>query len=802
MPAMLKSYFLTALRNIIRNRIQSVIQVVSLVIGITAMILIGLYARNELSYDRFNDHFDRIYRLEFGDRVGQPTAPGHQIKQHFSEVENVVRLVNWLGRENEWTVEHVPEDDTSQIISIKVSGLYWCDSTLFDVFSFEFIQGNPATALKDPTSIALSESMARRFFGDEDPFGKRIWGGAVSAIFKDLKNSHFQPNMLLPMMSFEEQHGIRRGDPGFMNDYMTDHSFITYLLLPESGDPAVVENRINEYFRENTPVESGIDFDKASYSMRPLKEVYFATGLTMEKDYCRHGNIKTLRIIITIAAFILVLAVINYVNLTTARISLRAREVGIRKVTGSSREMLIGQFLTESVVVTAISFLLALILATMLLPGFNRIVLTDMGLVFLFSPVTWLIFILSVFFLGILSGIYPAVLLTRFQPVESLSGNQVRGTGSVIFRRFLMILQFFISVSLVIGVLVVFRQLNYMKKADLGFNKEALLNTTWYLWSENQTKRDLVREELERIPGVNGVAFSAGMMGSESMVFPFALSHEGKKLEISYMGIDPEFLDLMEIEVIEGRNFSRDRPADYDGGKCLINEAAARAFELGEPVGTFLQADQGFSMEIIGMVEDIHYRSHHERIEPYVYLWFRWLSMASIKLKSMYSQETLDQIGKKIESLEPGYSFDYSFLEDTYERQYLKDEQAAKIVRNFAIVALLLASLGLFGLSSFMAVRRTKEIGIRKINGASVPSLFFLLSMEYIRWVTIALVMACPVSWWILKKWLQGFAYHTRVAPWIFLVAALVAYVVTLLTVAWLSLKMARANPVDSLRYE
>ncbi len=443
---MLKSFLRTALRNIARNRVQSVIQVLSLVIGITAMILIGLYARYELAYDRSHENFDRIYRLEFGDRVGQPTAPGHQIKQNFSEVENVVRLVNWEGKGKSINLRFEPEDDTSSIINISVQDYYWADSSIFDVFSFELIQGNPETALRDPGSVVLVDAVARRIFGTEDPMGKSLGWLTVTGVMKELEHSHMQINMLISMTTYDSKPDYPRGSPGYLNNYSPDFSYITFVLLPENKAPGQLEDRINEYFRGNTPVWSGIDFEQGSYALRPLKEIYFTTDVNSEKNYARHGNMKMLKIVITIAGFVLLLAVINYINLTTARASLRAKEIGIRKVNGSSRQILLGQVLVESTVVSLISFGAALLLVVLLLPGFNRLVEAGMDLRFAFSPFAWLAFFLAAVIIGILSGFYPALVLTRFKPVDSLYGQKVQGSGSLVFRQFLLTFQFIISI--------------------------------------------------------------------------------------------------------------------------------------------------------------------------------------------------------------------------------------------------------------------------------------------------------------------------------------------------------------------
>jgi putative ABC transport system permease protein len=346
-----------------------------------------------------------------------------------------------------------------------------------------------------------------------------------------------------------------------------------------------------------------------------------------------------------------------------------------------------------------------------------------------------------------------------------------------------------------------------MKSADLGFNKISVINAQYYLWGDNPIKRRLIKQELEKFPGVKGVTFSNGVMGGEPFHFTQSLVFDGIKKQVTFLGIDPDFLDLMEIDLVGGRNLSRERPADYnDGtyypGKCLINETGTREFGLEEPVGTFLSGEQGPMFEIIGVVKDIHFRSQHEKIEPCMYTWFQWMPVVSIKLETVDRSATIDFIEEKLETLEPGFVFEYTNLEDTYNRQYLKDEQTARIIRNFAIIAILIACLGLFGLSSFMAVRRTKEIGIRKIMGASVYSLFLLLSKEFFKWVILSLILACPVSWILLTRWLQGFAYHTNIPIWTFVLAALIALTVTMLTILWQSLKMARTNPVESLRYE
>lgn len=806
---MIRSYFVIAIRYILRNKIQSIIQVLSLSIGITAVILIGLYANHELSCDKFNKKIDRIYRLEYGDQVGMPTAPGHQVKQQIPEVENVVRMVNWSGKDGSLSMKYIPINDSTDERIIEIEDFFWCDSTIFEVFTFPFVQGDPKTALRDPNTCVISESTARTIFGDRNPVGEPLGQYSITGVIEDVKNSHIEINMLMSIVSLGEHSPYARGDPGYLNNYLHDFSYMTYVLLPDGTDPIYIEGRMNDFFTENIPGNSGFFAEGKSFSLRPLKGIYFAANLNWEKNYCRHGNMKLLRVLMTIAVFILLLAVINYVNLTTALASLRAKEVGIRKAVGSSKPRLISQFLVETILVTVFSLLIALTMVQVLLPGFSELATTDLNLVSKVKPGTWFIYIISVIILGLISGIYPAFYLTRFQPVAFLSGKHVKGSGSVVFRRILMTFQFAISIVLIIGVFVIFRQLNYMKSADLGFNKEWVINLEYDWLGRDPLKRQLLKQQLLKNPNINGVAFSGGLMGGQLLSSTGGLTIRGIHKSCDMYLVDPDFFDVMEIKLLDGRNLSWDRTADYASergdkpAKIIINETARREFELESPVGLFEKSGDETGFEIIGVVGDFNYESQHKKIEPCYYIWWSWLPTASIKVTPTKIPATLEYIKKEVESLNPEeVAFKFSFLDETYNRQYLRDERTAKIISNFAIVAILIACLGLFGLSSFMAARRTKEIGIRKAMGASVQSVFLLLSREFIKWVILSVVIACPLAWFVMNRWLQSFAYRTNIGVGTFILAIVVAFAIAFITVAWQSLKTARRNPVEALRYE
>ena len=817
---MIRSYFVIAIRHILRNKIQSIIQVLSLTIGITAMILIGLYADHELSYDKFNEKLDRIYRLDYSDWPRIHSAIGHAIKENFSEVENVVRIRR-SGKTRQIT--YVYEDDENSERKVQWTSKYlWCDSTIFDIFTLPFIQGNPETALQDPFSVVISESTARAIFGNKDPLGEtidiefdtpRARSYTVTGIIHDVVNFHLDFDILLSIVSTREMDGSEPLAPGDdrLNAYgWSDYN--TYLLLPHPHDKTRTENNINAFFGDKMK-ETNSYSEGSVFSLRPLREIYFGSPMSGERGYCLHGNLNLLKILLTIAAVILILACINYINLTTARASLRAREVGVRKVMGSLRSRLMAQFVVESVLISLVSFLLAITIVQVLLPSFIQMTgyELEISLERLFQPQTILFTITGILLLGLMAGIYPAFYMTTFQPVASLKGEQKTGKKSVLYRRILLSLQFTISVVLIIGVLMLLKQLKFMKTADLGFDKE-LIVTCGNIGGESLENREencqVIKESLLKHPNIIKVSFGTYLgMERRKREFNFFIKHDEIQIKPNWLMVDPDYFDLLDINILEGRDFSWDREADYmsisgDGfHRIIINETARRAYQLESPLGAILTFENGWRAEIIGVVEDFHFLSLHHEIEPTLYFWaFR--RSPYIKILPYDIQGTIMFIKKEYESMFPDGTFKYSFLDETINQEYESDDRLSRIISNFAIVALLISCLGLFGLSTFMAARRTKEIGIRKTMGASVRIVFLLLSREFAVWVTISIIIACPVAWIIMNRWLQGFAYRTSIGIGIFILAILIAFAIAFLTVAWQSWKTARTNPVEALRYE
>ena len=806
---MFKNFFLTAHRNIVRNKIQSAIQVTSLTIGITAVVLIGLYARYEFSYDRFHEKRDRIYRLEYAGNVGMSLAPGHQIMQNIPEVESMVRLLSWDGKDHISTWRHYPDgDSTARHRLISVEDIFWCDTSIFNIFSFKFIQGDPDNALRDPKSIVLTESTARNLFGDQDPVGRVLAEYTVTGIIEDVENSHLEINFLGSISYHDTLLGIPRNDPSYLNNWIGNF-FFTYLLLPDHVDPSYIETRMNEYFATIQENNSPEVTESRFYSLRPLDEVYFTNGLRNENDYCRHGNKTLLIILITTAISLLGLAIINYINLTTARASLRSREVGVRKAIGSSIFRLVQQFLTESILVSLFSFLLALTLVQMMIPTFNKLASTDLQMPLTSGLLPWILYFLAAILLGIISGIYPAFIMVRFKTIESLSGIQDTGMKTLVFRRFLLTVQFTVSIILFIGLMVVVKQLKFMKTADLGFHKDQVIYADIHEIGniDFQHERQSLKQRILEYPGIQGVSYAGNIFGSNESGTISAVELNGIQKPWNLLNSDPDFLDIMGMELLEGRKFSWDRPADFfrwgdPSIKMLVNETAVREYELKDPVGYTEVFDNGFRVEVIGVVKDFYFKSQHEAIEPCILAWGMFLGTAFIKIGAENIPASMRFLKKEFEQEFPDRPFQYYFLDETYDRQYHKDEQTVKIIIIYAFVAILLACLGLFGLASFMAARKTKEIGIRKSIGASERSLFLLMTREFAKWVILSVLIACPAGWILMNKWLQTYAYHTNVGLGVILLAILITVAITFLTVSWHSLKTARTNPIVALRYE
>ena len=811
---MIRSFLTITLRVLWRNKVTTLINIFSLTIGITAIILIVLYVHHETSYDKFNENYDRIYRLE-GDNYGKlPPIVGIYLKNNLPEVENISRLAGgWKS-----LIQYKPENDPENKKEI-TGNICWVDSTTCKVFTFHFIQGDAETALVDPLSIVLTESSAEKLFGNLNPMMKTVEVGEfsyrVTGIIRDVVQSHIEIDALLSMESIPKIFPDRNINNTARNSWLWS---ATYLLMNPVIDEPRVEDKINTVLSEiNDGNLFDMEFDR--FHIRPLKDVYF-NGAVQNLSYGLHGSMKLLQVFLAIGIFMLFLACVNYMNITTARSTIRAKEVALRRISGSSISMLRYQFVFESVILSIISLILALTFLQLFLPAFNKMLMTDIPVYLLKNPFVFAGISIGVIIIGMVAGFYPAIYMTSIRTVRLIKGEGVKGTKGVLFRRALMTFQFTLSIIMIIGIIVNLRQLHFIRNADLGFDEEQVLIVTAPGSSEDAyTSRKTFKERLLRYSDILNVSFSAGNPGSTIPTSTFVI--DGIKKTSNFFLIDEDYLDVMGIKMAAGRNFSRDISGDKASeemnvdadssflsrrtGRILVNESAVDELGLKNPVGKIIywqDYNKALPVEIIGVVKDFHYRSFHDKIEPLVMFSPQPMAITSIKISSANIETTIKNIRKEWETVFNQDNFSYQFLDESFNQQYKGDEQLAILIGYFTILAVIIACLGLFGLSSFMVSRRTKEIGIRKALGASVGRIYVMLSWDFLKWVFLAFLIAIPAAWILMDYWLRDFVYHINLGVDIYLLAGLTAVFIAIITVTWQSLLTARANPVDALRYE
>jgi putative ABC transport system permease protein len=806
---MLRSFLTITFRILWRNKVTSFVNIFSLSVGITAFIFIALYVNYEFSYDKFNEHYNQVYRLE-ADNFGKlnPLAAEH-LYNKLPEVENITRMAGEFKGE----LIYSPEKDPENRKQVKAS-YFWADSTVFEVFTFPLLVGDPKTALRNPMTVVLTESLAAKLFGEADPIMKTIDNNGhqfmVTGVMEDIRHSHLQIDALFSMESTKSVFAQYTLD--HMNRIQNNGEVwsATYLLLSDHTNVIEVEKKIRDVLAEiNDGTLSTIEFEE--FRLLPLEDIYLK-GETQKLSYGVHGNFKMVNVLIGIGIFLLVLAGINYVNLTTARSSIRAKEVALKRISGSSTNHLRMQLIMESVIVTMIALVVAMTIAQLTISKFSVLTGVNINAQQLSEPKVWLLLFGGAVLLGLLAGLYPAFYLTDIQPVRLMKGEGIRGSGGSFYRSMLMTFQFAMSIIMLVAIITNYKQLYFTRTADLGFDKEHIITvaTPTGHWDTDQINRKSFKERLLQMPGIEKMAFSRGGVGAEVMNLP-PMTVEGMSKTIRGIMIDEDYLDVLGLEMIGGRSFSKEFPADMTVwkenskvGGCIVNETAAREFGIDDPIGKIVTFEaQGFQWEVIGVVRDFHFASLHDKIEPFSFVWVADPNyLANIRIKSTDIPETLKRIEDVWKKVYGQKIFDYHFLDETLDRQYKSDEQFAIVIGFFTSLALAIACLGLFALSSFMVSRRVKEIGVRKVLGASVGTIYSMFSWDFLKWILVAIVIATPVAWYLMKMWLNTFAYHIDLGIDVFVIAALVAIVIALLTVTGQSLKVARANPVDSLKYE
>lgn len=793
---MLKNYFKVAFRNLWKNKFLSSLNIVGLATGLSCCLLMTLFITDELSYDKFNRDSDLMYRVvkdfvnEDGSRLPDATTPpaiAPAIMHDIPEVEMAIRVFpNWG---NKYLVKYGEKKFYEE-------GVYRADPDVFSFFTFPLLKGNPSTALLEKNSIVLTESAAKKYFGTEDPIGKTMeitdnGSYRVTAVMKDIPgNSHFTFDFLLPIKDMERPNQNLDNIWGFYN-------FYTYIKLKPTGTIAGVEPKIQATFKKNQP-----DNDNIFYTQR-LEDIHLTSHLKWELS--ANSDRQYIYIFGIIALFVIIIAAINYINLVTAKSSLRAKEIGIRKVVGAERISLIRQFLTESILITLLASVVAILFVKILLPLFNSITQKDLSL---FSSEHYQL-IMSLFLfavlIGIAAGLYPAFYLSGFKPVLVLKSFKNAGRNSFTLRRLLVVVQFVISIVLIIGTVIVSRQLRYMQTTDLGFNKDHVLiiNNSYGL----PGRGSVLEDELKKIPGVIKTAGSDGMIGGQNWTNSLRVKGSENEQLVNFLSVGYDFLDVLGVELKEGRNFSPEFPNDTADG-IILNEKAVQDLGVPSPVvGQQIvwaeEEDTTYYATVVGVAKDFHFTSLRSEIKPFAFVVTpqRFGSLA-VKINTTNLEATLKQIEKTWDQHVPERMFDYYLLDDSIEALYRSDQNFRTVFSCFTILAIIIACLGLFGLVAFAAEQRTKEIGIRKVLGATITDIMNLLSKDFLLLVLIASVISFPIAWWAMNKWLQGFTYRIDMQWWIFIVAAIAALLIAWLTVSFQAIKAAIVNPVKSLRAE
>jgi len=794
---MIKNYLKTAFRNISRNIGYSLINFIGLSFGIALFILIILYVKNEYSYDKFNTNIERIYRFEFGDaeNVHLPSAAGLDAQDWFPEIEKIVRFKAWGSPTFKYETK-----------SFRIPNVMLADSSFLDVFTTEFVKGDPKTAFEIANSIILTEKNAKNIFGDKDPIDQilkiRGYDFVVKGVIKEFPNFHLQIGALIPFNILAYMNDLNKVDREFLRSYGT-WQFQTYFLLPKSVNTKNLAEKLVSKFQERWP-----NWEDPLITLRPLKDVYFADHTKYDFGVI-HGNKNSVRLFLAIGFFIIFIACINFINLTTAKASNRATEVGIRKVHGGYKRQLIFQFLTESIIIVFISFLIAITLVQILMPFYNNLIQKELSFFSALNLNHIILSLIGIVAIGFIAGVYPAFYLTAFNPIRVLKGEKTKGKNAAIFRRILIVIQFTISVALIISTITVQKQINYLREKDMGFSKE---NTIAFgLNRKLMENKEAFKQTLLDFPEIESISFSAGIIGSMGNTESFDFNSDGENTSIQLHSIDPKFIEQFEIEMIEGRNFSFDNTTDAKQ-KIILNEEAVKAggLKLGETAGTIFYRDSWYftalpskECEIIGVVKSFNFRSLHEAIGPQGLVWNEdWHNNINIKIQKGTTAQALEIVKNVFKKFSDGEPFEYEFIDDNIDNLYKSDKRLGKFFTYFAIIAIIIAMLGLFGLAAYIAESRTKEIGIRKALGSSVSKIIFMISKEFVKWVLIANLIAIPIATYGMNKWLQTFAFKIKITPDIYIIAAVISIFIALTTVFYQSLKASRSNPANSLRYE
>ena len=814
---MLSNYFKIAWRNLVKRRTFSLINIIGLAAGLASFILIALYVADELSYDRFHKNSNRIYRINTdmvfgGNKLNMATSSdplGATLKKDYPQVEEYVRFyapmsIRRFKKGNEF---------------IRETNTVFADSTLFSVFTLPAVAGNTASALNEPNTVVITEKIAKKYFGTIEAVGKSFAEGdnaneiyKVTAVIKDMpRNSHFNFDFIFSMKNVDYQWG---------NFLSNNHQ--TYILLKPGTDykefeknlKAVVNKYVLPQAKQFMNINSMDEFERAGnklvYSLMPLTKIHLYSDRSAEMGV--NGNIQYVYIFSAIALLVLLLACINFINLSTARSASRAKEVGIRKVLGSARKSLINQFLAESILTGFIATIVALGIVGLSLSWFNNLAGKELLFADLFQPKYVFFLLLLPLLVGLLAGSYPAFFLSAFNPIAVLKGKINAGFKRSSSRNIMVVAQFCISIFIITGTMVVYRQLNFIQTKKLGFNREQVLIVRGTLALGNN--KEAFKDEVSKLSGVSDATYAgylpvANSSRSDNSFSAEAVMNSTNGFNMQAWITDERYIPFMGMEMVAGRNFSKDFISDSNA--VIINEAAAKFMGLDNPVGkklySFYNGEVGVGMQpiaqnIIGVVKNFHFESLRENVGPLCFQYGKSDWAVAFKVSLTNVQQLVSSIEAKWKSMAPGQPFVYNFMDDWFNDMYRVEQRTGELGFTFAIIAILIACLGLFGLAAFMAEQRTKEVGVRKVLGASVSSITTMLSKDFVKLVLLASAIAFPIAWWVMNKWLEDFAYRINIGWWVFAAAGVIALLIALLTVSSQAIKAALMNPVKSLRTE
>ncbi len=792
---MLKNYFKIAFRNLLKHKGFALLNISGLAIGMTAGFLVLLYVNFELSYDNMHSKADSIYRVVADIKTPSETieasvaawAVAPNLEREFPEILKSTRVMD---------VNLTVVKDNKKIIEENVIAV---DSAFLDVFDFKLIKGNRNKLFKNPNDLVISEEIAIKYFGNTNPIGKSLElddfdnSGVITGVISKIpENSHIQADILMSMITFT-------GAPSDRDEQWGNYNPSSYVLTTNNVNHQDLESKFPDFLEKKTGDEMRESQMFVTLFLEPFSDVY----LRSDRGGDITGNINNVYIFSIIGIFILLIASINFINLSTARSVERAREVGIRKVIGAGKNQLGFQFIGESIILCLLSFLVALGLSSLSLPYFNELAGKTVSVGIFLEPINILYLFIIALTIGLLAGIYPAVILSSFKPVSVLKGSFSKGSRGVLLRKSLVVVQFTISIALIIGTIVIYNQMQFMRNQDLGFNKEHTL----IIETETGSSQEAFRNRIAQIPEVKGTSLTSSVPGSGNPAAYSEIENKNGDLQVANLDlyfVNEDFIDQLGMEVIAGRGFSRDFASDSSQA-MVVNEKTLSLLGYTKPdeaIGARYQ-QWGSNGKIIGVVKDFNFRSLQQDISPLTMrLEPRSTGLITVKLQGENVSKALNSIEAVWKSLKPADPFEYHFLDELFDAQYQAEEDFGNLFLSFALLAIFISCLGLLGLAAYSTIQRRKEIGIRKIIGASVGSIVNLLSKDFLKLVVISFIISAPIAWYAMQSWLEDFAYKVNIEWWMFVLAGVVAIIIALVTVSFQAITAAISNPIKSLRTE